>query len=324
MYSFQELQDIIEKKISSFDFNNEPKELYEPFIYTLSNGGKRIRPVLTLMACNLFNDKIDDAIYPAAGLEIFHNFTLLHDDIMDNSSLRRNKPTVHIKWNTNVAILSGDAMLIKAYEYISKCKPEIFKNVFKTFNKTALEVCEGQQFDMNFEQKETISINDYLKMIKLKTSVLLGACLKIGAIIGGASSQDTELLYNFGVNIGLAFQIKDDLLDVYGNSETFGKNIGGDIIANKKTYLLIKAFELAKHELLTNLKYQVNAKYFDTKEKISIIKDIYNKLGIKQITEDKINYYYKIALNKLEKLNISPDKKNELEIFAKRLIVRDK
>ena len=248
MHKIKDLQEIINKEIESKKMGREPFSLYEPINYSLSNGGKRIRPLLTLLACNLFSEKIDQAIDAALAIEIFHNFTLLHDDIMDKADIRRGKPTVHKKWNENTAILSGDAMFIKSYDFLLETKTEKFKEILQVFNNTALEVCEGQQYDMEFENRNDVSENEYLRMIELKTSVLLAAALKIGAIIGGAENADADLLYDFGRNIGLAFQLQDDMLDVYGSKNTFGKEIGGDIVANKKTFLLIKAKQLSSIE----------------------------------------------------------------------------
>jgi len=258
MLKFEEIQNIVNNEIAKLDFKSEPVELYQPISYVLSGNGKRLRPCLALLSCNLFNNDIRNAIKPAIGVEMFHNFTLLHDDIMDKADIRRNKPTVHKKWNENVAILSGDAMLIKTYELFFELKPNILAKVIEVFNKAALQVCEGQQYDMNFETKIDVTTDEYIKMITLKTAVLLAASLKIGAIIGGATLKDANLLYNYGINLGIAFQLQDDYLDVYGDVKTFGKKIGGDIVSNKKTYLLISAIENAKDEnkhKLLNLLY---------------------------------------------------------------------
>jgi len=324
MYTFKELQQIVEQEIEKINFTIQPLGLYEPIKYVLSIGGKRIRPILALMACNLYTDKITKALPSVLGLEIFHNFTLLHDDIMDKALLRRNQPTVHAKWNENVAILSGDAMMIKAYEYVFKCDSDLFIKIFPVFNQTALEVCEGQQYDMNFETSQNVSIEEYLEMIRLKTAVLIAGSLKVGAIIGGASEKDAQLLYNFGLNIGLAFQLQDDLLDVYGNRDVFGKNIGGDILSNKKTYLLISAINLAKADLYEELIDWIKAKKFVPEEKIQAITDIYNELGIKEITEQKSMEYFKKALNLLDQINLPKEKKAELNNFAEKLMGREK
>ncbi|MBE9468264.1 MAG: polyprenyl synthetase family protein [Bacteroidetes bacterium] len=325
MYSYKTLQELVNKEIALGGFVKEPKQLYEPIKYILSLGGKRIRPVFVLMACNLFSNKIENAINAALALEIFHNFTLLHDDIMDKSSLRRNKPTVHTKWNSNIAILSGDAMSIIAYEYITRVKSDNFLELINVFNKTALQVCEGQQYDMNFETEKLVSETNYLQMIKLKTAVLISASLKIGALIGEASQEDTELLYLFGINIGIAFQIQDDFLDVYADTKVFGKKIGNDILTNKKTYLLIKAFELAKEHDYEELYNKFFIDNNPSEEKVHSVVNIYNKLGIKEIAQNKIAEYFNKAFSYLDKVSVSTERKKELASFVKNsLINRDK
>ena len=253
MFTLIEIKNIITGEINKLSFHEHPVELYEPVRYVLEVGGKRIRPVFTLLSCNLFSEKIEQAVMPAIGVEMFHNFTLLHDDIMDKATLRRNKPTVHTKWNDNVAILSGDAMMIKSYGFFFDCDQTIIKNVLTAFNKSAIQVCEGQQYDMNYEKCDFITTEEYIRMVELKTSVLIGGCMKIGAILGGAGKEDVDLMYEFGINIGLAFQLQDDLLDVYGDVNVFGKKIGGDIVSNKKTFLLVSALNLAKGEQLDYL-----------------------------------------------------------------------
>lgn len=321
MYSYKDLQEFINNQIKKANFVKQPKQLYEPIEYVLSLGGKRIRPVFLLMACNLFSDEIDKAVNAALALEIFHNFTLLHDDIMDNSSLRRNKPTVHTKWNSNVAILSGDAMSIIAYEYITKTKSNKISDILNVFNTTALQVCDGQQYDMDFEKLEFVSEAIYLKMIKLKTAVLIAASLKIGAIIGGASQEDAQLLYSFGINIGLAFQIQDDFLDVYGDTSVFGKKTGNDIITNKKTYLLTKAFEIANADDHKELYSQFFTKNINSEEKIKTVIRIYDKLGIKKIAQNKITEYFNEAFNCLNKVSVNSEKKQELSSFIKNNLI---
>ena len=322
MFTLKELQDIINNAFSNEKIEREPFSLYDPINYTLDSGGKRIRPALALMACNLFTDNINSAIKPALGLEIFHNFTLLHDDIMDNAGIRRGKPTVHKKWNENTAILSGDAMFIKAYEYLLDCRSPNFRDILKVFNETALEVCEGQQYDMEFETRESVSEDDYLRMIELKTSVLLAAALKIGAMIGGADNADAELLYKFGKNIGLAFQLQDDLLDVYGDINVFGKNPGGDIVANKKTFMLIKAFKLADNDGLKILKNLLSDKNIDSEKKILAVTEIYNKLNIKSIVEEQIKRLNADAVRFLESVSVDENKKGELIKLAEKLTNR--
>ncbi len=322
MFSIKELQEIINTKIASEKIGREPFSLYDPINYTLEAGGKRIRPTLVLMACNLFLEDIEQAINPAIGLEIFHNFTLLHDDIMDHADIRRGNPTVHKKWNENTAILSGDAMFIKAYEYFLDCESPSFREVLKVFNETALEVCEGQQYDMEFENREFVSEDEYLQMIRLKTSVLLAAALKIGALIGGAGQQDAELLYEFGINLGLAFQLQDDLLDVYGDVHVFGKKPGGDIVANKKTFMLIKALEISSYNERKTLKTLLSDKQIKNEKKIQAVTQIYNKINIKQIVEGRIEQFNQEAIAFLEKVNVDKDKKFELRMLAEKLIKR--
>ena len=251
----EELLKIITDALSDEHFNYLPSELFEPIKYTMSLGGKRIRPLITLLSCDMFGGQIEDAIYPAVGLETFHNFTLIHDDILDNALLRRGKPTVFKKWNTNRAILSGDTMFALSYNYFFKTKESFILPVLQIFNKTAIEVCQGQQYDMNFETEKAVSIENYLEMIRLKTAVLLGACAKIGAIIGKASDEDATKIYNFAENLGTAFQLKDDILDLYSDQEVFGKKNGGDIISNKKTYLYLKALELSDKEQKETLEH---------------------------------------------------------------------
>ncbi len=322
MYSLTQLQDLINQNLQKINFNLQPVELYEPIEYVLSNGGKRIRPALVLMACNLYNDNIDIAINAALGIEIFHNFTLLHDDIMDHAEIRRNNPTVHIKWDENRAILSGDAMSIKAYELISKSVPSKLPAILQVFNQTALKVCEGQQFDMNYELKENVSIDEYLRMIELKTAVLISGSLKIGSILGGASEDEADKLYEFGRNIGLAFQLQDDLLDAFGSIEKFGKKIGGDIVKNKKTYLLIKAFELADKKNLNLLNELISGNSHAPDEKTDKVISIYNSLNIKKITENKINLYFQEANNWLEKVNVIDNRKYVIKSLSEKLINR--
>lgn len=316
MTKFQEFQERIIQEIGKLNFEIEPTRLYEPINYSLQAGGKRIRPVLTLLACDLFSGNIEKAIKPALALEIFHNFTLLHDDIMDNSNVRRNIPTVHKKWDNNVAILSGDAMMIKSYEFLFDLEPEILKNVLILFNQTAIEVCEGQQYDMDFETSNNVSIDEYINMIRLKTSVLIAGSLKVGALIAGASKKDSDYLYDFGLNIGLAFQLQDDLLDTYGDYSRFGKEIGKDIISNKKTFLLINALQFSDKESRKKLEFWLSQINFDSQTKIKEIKDIYDKLNIKSITEKRINSYFDIAINSLNKISVESNKKSELLAFA--------
>lgn len=322
MYQVKDIQKLISKEIELLDHKRHPVELYEPIKYILSMGGKRLRPTLTVLACNLFTDEINKVIQPAIGLEMFHNFTLMHDDIMDNADIRRNKTTVHKKWDVNTAILSGDAMMILAYDFFLDINKDMLKHVIKVFNTTALNVCEGQQYDMNFEQKKDVTEEQYVEMIRLKTAVLLSASLQIGGIIGGAGEKDQENLYQLGKYSGLAFQLQDDLLDAFGNVKEFGKTIGNDIISNKKTYLLIKALELASAKDKKELLNWINKKNFDPQEKIKIFLNIYERIHLKEITLEKMKEYHDIAMNHLHKINVHQNRKEILENLFKQLIDR--
>jgi len=326
MFTLQQCQEIFNTALLREVelLKKKPEELYLPVEYIMSSGGKRLRPSLVLMSFNLFSDDIESAVYPALGIEFFHNFTLLHDDIMDKSPMRRNNPTVHTKWNENVAILSGDAMAIIAYHYISKCRAEFLTSVLETFSQSALKVCEGQQYDMNFETLQDVSEADYLKMIELKTAVLIATSLKTGAILGGAKTQEANTLYDFGKNLGLAFQLQDDLLDVFGNSEVFGKPIGADIIANKKTYLMIKALSVARDNDLAELKQTLSNKYSGHAEKIKTITGLYHKLNIQKYTAGKIKCYYDNALQCLESVNSGARTKEYLRSVAEMLMHRER
>lgn len=298
-----------------------PRELYEPVAYILSLGGKRLRPLLVMMGNNLFDGEQDHALMPALAIEVFHNFTLVHDDIMDKAPLRRGKATVHEKWNNDIAILSGDAMMIKAYELVIQTRTDVLPEILRTFNRTAMEVCEGQQEDMNFETRDDVTIDEYLEMISKKTAVLLGCALEVGALTAGVSDTDRQNIYDFGKNIGIAFQLKDDLLDVYAKAD-FGKQVGGDIIANKKTYLLLKALELAEGEDKTQLGNLLGDNGIDPEEKVSQVKAIYDKLQIAQLTEAKAAEYYDKALNAINQVKANETKKAELVGFAKNLMGR--
>ncbi len=324
MHTIADLQKIVEKELSKQEFVVEPKGLYEPIEYVMRMGGKRIRPTLCLAGCSLFSNDISLAVRPSLSLEIFHNFTLLHDDIMDNANVRRNQPTVHKKWDNNTAILSGDAMLIKAYQYATGIDGKYLKEVLELFSQTAIEVCEGQQYDMEFETSDNVAVDDYLNMIRLKTAVLLAASLKTGAIIGGANQKDAQLLYEYGENIGLAFQLQDDFLDVYGNIETFGKAIGGDIVANKKTFLLLNALQLASGDLQNDLQKWINAESFDQTEKIKAVTAIYNKLEVDELARKKMNYYFEKGMEALNQVNGRESMKEELRQFAIKLIERSR
>ena len=279
MYTASQLLDKINSHISDIRFTRTPVGLYDPIKYVLSMGGKRIRPVLMLMAYNLYKEDVSSIYDPATAIEVYHNYTLLHDDLMDRADMRRGKTTVHKVWNDNTAILSGDAMLVLAYQYMAASSSEHLKEVMDLFSLTALEICEGQQMDMNFESREDVKEEEYLEMIRLKTAVLLAASLKIGAILGGASPEDAENLYDFGMQIGVAFQLQDDLLDVYGDPAVFGKNIGGDILCNKKTYMLIKALERADRDQLEGLNHWLSATSFCPEEKISAVTELYTQIA---------------------------------------------
>lgn len=305
------------------EYGQDPVELYEPIRYLMSLGGKRLRPLLTLMATSMLTDDWQKALKPAMAVEVFHNFTLMHDDIMDQAPLRRGKPTVHAKWDENVAILSGDVMLVCAYELMLDAPAGSLKRILKRFNRTAAEVCEGQQWDMNFEKRERVSEQEYLRMIELKTAVLLGFALELGGIIGEANDDVCTILYSIGVNIGLGFQLKDDILDVYGDADKFGKQVGGDIIANKKTLLLIEAQERAEERLKEELLLWLNAKEFDATQKVAAVTAIYDQLGIKQAAEKLMNSYFAKAFESLESLPIESKRKQVLVDFATWLIDRE-
>jgi len=318
-----ELLKLINIALAQVDLEKKPAKLYDPIRYVLSIGGKRVRPVLCLLACEMFDGDIENAIQPALALEIFHNFTLLHDDIMDKAEKRRNQDCVHIKWNENVAILSGDAMQILSYQILNNLPEKNIKACLELFSKTAIEVCEGQQYDMDFETQSQVTVEDYMEMIRLKTAVLMAASLKMGALLGGASQKDAELLYEFGIRIGFAFQLQDDLLDVYGDSCTFGKTIGGDIVCNKKTYLLIQALNKADQQTLDNLHFWLNETDFSSIDKIKAITNIYNHLGIKEICLLEIERQQKMAFESLHKISVSDARKMQLMHFADELMDRE-
>ncbi|OCX53535.1 isoprenyl synthetase [Mucilaginibacter sp. PPCGB 2223] len=323
MHSIPYLQQLVTKALASKKYGHEPVELYEPIDYIMSLGGKRLRPCLLLMACDLFGGDIQKALSAAIGIEVFHNFTLMHDDIMDKAPLRRGKPTVHEKWDTNVAILSGDVMMVEANRLMMLVDDSILRPVLDAFNETATGVCEGQQIDMNFESRDRVSVDEYINMIRLKTAVLLGGLMKIGALIAGASPADAALLYNFGEQLGIAFQLQDDILDVYGDPEKFGKQVGGDILSNKKTYLLIKALELAKGGDLAQLNHWLTLTDFDAVEKVTAIKNIYARLGIREQAEAEMNKYARSAMQSFKAINLPNERKAVLKEFADQLLVRE-
>lgn len=312
-----ELLEIFRTYMENLAYKREPKGLYEPIEYVLDIGGKRIRPLLTLLAYNLYKEDVHPALPQAAALETYHNFTLLHDDLMDKADKRRGKPTVHKRWDENTAILSGDAMIILAYQFLMKdCPAECIKPVTEVFSQTALEVCEGQQWDMEFEKRDDVTVDEYIEMIRLKTSVLLAGSLKIGAILGGASAEDAQKLYDFGIQIGLAFQLQDDYLDVYGDPKVFGKNIGGDILCNKKTFMLITAFERADAETRKELLRWVTAADYVPSEKIEAVTAIYNKEKIGEICREKIEAYYAAGMRLLEEVQVPQENKRCLHDFV--------
>jgi geranylgeranyl diphosphate synthase type II len=323
MKQLTELQLLINDAVGKLSYPAYPADLYEPISYILSIGGKRMRPALLLLACDLFGGDVNKAIEPALAIEVFHNFTLMHDDIMDKAPLRRGKATVHEKWNANVAILSGDAMMVEANRMMMKVDDSILRKVLDVFNDTATGVCEGQQIDMSFEQRNDVGIDEYINMIRLKTAVLLGGTLKIGSIIGGAALTDADLIDAFGVNLGIAFQLQDDILDVYGDPEKFGKLVGGDIISNKKTFLLIRALELTKGSQAQTLNQWLNATEFDSIEKVKVITGIYNELDIRQHAEEAMQTYADKAFAALDAINLPEDHKQYLRDFADGLLVRE-
>lgn len=323
MYTATELLERINTHISALRFTRTPQGLYAPIAYVLSMGGKRIRPVLMLMAYNLYREDITRMFAPATGIEVYHNYTLLHDDLMDRADRRRGKDTVHKVWGDNAAILSGDAMLVLAYQFMAQCPDGNLKEVMSLFSRTALEICEGQQLDMEFERRKDVTEDEYLEMIRLKTSVLLAASLKIGALLGGASTEDAEYLYEFGINLGIAFQLRDDFLDVYGDATVFGKNIGGDILCNKKTYMLIKAFEHADDEQRRQLNMWVDAVSFEPVEKIAAVTELYDRIGVGKLCEKKMEEYCERAVKNLASVKVSDKKKEELKKMMTVLMHRE-
>jgi geranylgeranyl diphosphate synthase type II len=324
MYTLLEARELVEKHIRSLSLPDTPAELYDPVKYILSLGGKRIRPALVLLACDLYSGAVESALMPALAIEVFHNFTLLHDDIMDRSEMRRGQPTVHIKYNENVALLSGDAMSILASRLMNQSPGVVLHTVHDVFTSTALKVCEGQQLDMNFEERLEVSQEEYLHMIELKTAVLIAAGLKIGAILGGASEKDATDLYEFGRNLGIAFQLQDDLLDTYGDPKLTGKKVGTDIVDNKKTFLVIKAREKASGPQKEQLESWFTRKDFDRSQKIREVISIFDELGIRELTEKRIKEFYDNALVCLKHLNRAEDRKEELYQFAAFLMKRER
>lgn len=324
MLTATEIQEKVNAYIASLPYERKPKSLYDPIEYVLAAGGKRIRPSFVLMAYNLFHDDVDRIQPVATALETYHNYTLLHDDLMDKADMRRGRPTVHKKWDDNTAILSGDTMLVLAYEHLAKCDTKYLKPALDLFTETALEVSEGQQFDMEFETRNDVAEEEYIEMIRLKTSVLLACALKMGAVVAGASDADANALYAFGEKVGLAFQLQDDLLDVYGDPKVFGKAIGGDITSNKKTFMLINAFNRADAETRAELERWTTATEFDPAEKIAAVTEIYNRLGIDKLAEQRIKEYFEQSRLHLDELSVSDDRKAVLREYTERMMNRKK
>ena len=314
-------KDLIDNEIKKIDFGKKPSELYDPMRFILLNGGKRLRPLLTLYGCYLFTDNFKKALKPGIGVEIFHNFTLIHDDIMDQAPLRRGKKTVHEKWNRNIAILSGDTMLIKAYDYLLDVDESLVKKIISLFNRCAIQVCEGQQYDMNFESQKEITEQQYLDMIHQKTATLLGFSLQLGSLIGGAKDSNANLLRDFGLALGTGFQLKDDLLDVYGDSEKFGKQVGGDIQANKKTFLLIQALSHASTAQRETIEFWLLQEEPPT-EKVKRVTEVYDQIGVRKLTQSKIDEYFRAGFALLDQVECDSQKKQTLVNFAKTLINR--
>lgn len=323
MHTSEELLKKVNQFLDNLSYDRKPGSLYEPVKYVLSMGGKRIRPVLMLLSYNLFKDDPESILMQAVGLETYHNYTLLHDDLMDNADLRRGKETVHKKWNPNQAILSGDSMLVLAYERMMKgCPEDKLRKVLDVFTETALQIGEGQQYDLDFETRTDVTEDEYIEMIRLKTSVLLACAMKIGAILAGASDEDADNLYMFGEKMGLAFQLQDDYLDVYGDTKVFGKAIGGDITSNKKTYMLINAFIHANDVQRNELKKWITAKQFDRNEKVGAVTKLYNEIGIDKLAKDKISFYFEKSRKYLDAVKVSDDRKAELRKYAEKMMNR--
>ncbi len=322
MFTADELLKKINAFLDHLPYEREPKSLYEPVRYALSMGGKRIRPTLMLMAYNLFKDDPERILMQAVGLETYHNYTLLHDDLMDNADLRRGHETVHKHWDANTAILSGDSMLVLSYQRMATGLTDKLKPVLDTFTETALEIGEGQQYDMEFETRDDVDESEYIEMIRLKTSVLLACALKIGAIMADAPKADADNLYKFGEQIGLAFQLQDDYLDVYGDSKVFGKEIGGDITSNKKTFMLINAFNHADTEQRKELQRWVAATTFERKEKVAAVTRLYNEIGVDRMARDRIAYYFEQSRKYLNAIQVSPERKEQLRLYAQKMMKR--
>ena len=323
MKTSEELYEKVNTFIDKLAYNREPKSLYDPIKYVLSLGGKRIRPVLMLLGYNLWKDDPERILMPAVAVETYHNYTLLHDDLMDNADKRRGHDTVHKKWDANTAILSGDAMLVVAYQRLASVDQTKLKPVLDLFTETALEIDEGQQFDIDFENRSDVKEEEYIEMIRLKTSVLLACALKIGAILANAPVTDAEALYKFGEQLGLAFQLQDDLLDVYGDTKVFGKEIGGDIMCNKKTFMLINAFNRANDAQLKELQKWCSGEKFDRKEKVDAVTHLYDEIGIRQLCEAKIEYYFEESKKWLDKVSVPEERKAQLRAYINQMMKRE-
>ena len=324
MHTFNEYLERVNNAIKAIPYPQQPSHLYEPITYTMDLGGKRLRPVLVLMACDAVGGDINRAITPAIGLEMFHNFTLLHDDVMDKADIRRGKPTVHVKWDDNTAILSGDAMLTMATQLIAQSPADVMPQVMDLYNRTAMEIYEGQQYDVDFETRTDVTVDEYIEMIRLKTSVLLGCACKMGALIGGADEATARLFYKVGENLGLAFQLQDDMLDVWGDEATFGKAIGGDIMNNKKTFLLINAMQRATGDHKVELSLWLSTPNASRAVKVPAVTAIYDALNLRSLSLDAINRYNDEALEALSKIAISDEARSEFANFITRLVKRDK
>ncbi len=322
MLKAEEILTKVNTFLDNIPYDRKPQSLYEPIKYVLSMGGKRIRPVLMLLAYNLFKDDPESILMPACALETYHNYTLLHDDLMDNADLRRGHQTVHRRWDANTAILSGDSMLVLAYQRMAQCSADKVQEVLNLFTETALEIGEGQQYDMDFEHRNDVREEEYIEMIRLKTSVLLACATKIGAILADASAQDADNIYRFGEQMGLAFQLQDDFLDVYGDTKVFGKAIGGDIVSNKKTYMLINAFNRADAAQRAELERWIEAKDFDAKEKIAAVTRIYNEIGIDRLAMEKIKFYFNESKKYLDAVSVAPERKAELAKYTAEMMKR--
>ena len=322
MYNWEEVRDLINDFIENLHFEREPRELYAPIRYTLSQSGKRVRPVLFVMAYNMYKECVEEALYPAVAMETYHNYTLIHDDVMDRATIRRGKPTVCAKWGDTAAILSGDTMLVLAYEFFSHVPAEKLPSMLALFTETAKQIGDGQQYDLDFENRDNVPEEEYLEMIRLKTSVLLAASLKLGGMLAGASDADLENLYAYGETMGLAFQLQDDMLDVYADQTLFGKKIGGDICCNKKTFLLITAMNLASEKQLVEMREWIAREEYDADEKIAFFTNIYNELGVKEICEKRIEALFAKCDEYIKNISVSEDKKENLKNFANSLLNR--